>query len=250
MVRDYWRRVVVRAWEQTIRSLGFESRGRIVTAIFSFVVTVAVLLFWGSQDAAGDMTLERGALWVITLLAFPFIYLWIFLRVSPEWDKQKTDRISELEGQLQPAIELKTTEKSVWFSEDAASLSVAVTNLSDSTIHNVFVELDRFVDSMPIVNLPRKLKPRDEPGPKFDLAPRRTQYVVFGTAYFGDDARVEYEFIDKQANDYSRVGKYKVKLKAYGDDIQPVNCLFPLVIFANKRSFQFGSAGVHDAKKN
>ncbi len=71
MVGVYWRKVAVRAWSQSLRTLGFDSRGRVVTAFLTALIAAAVLLFWGSQDAAGDMALERGVIWALAFFGIP-----------------------------------------------------------------------------------------------------------------------------------------------------------------------------------
>lgn len=101
MVRDYWRRVFAYAWQRSVTALGFGSKGRIVTAIFSALAVVAVLLFWGSQDAAGDMALERGTLWGLTIMAFPFVYMWYFFRAPAEMDLEKKNEITGLNHEIQ-----------------------------------------------------------------------------------------------------------------------------------------------------
>ena len=102
MVKAYWPKVAVHAWSQSLQTLGFTSRGRIVTAFLTALGVAAVLLFWGSQDAAGDMVLERGAIWALGILAFPFVYGWHFIKAPAEMENQlKTGlnkKITDLEA--------------------------------------------------------------------------------------------------------------------------------------------------------
>ena len=98
MVRAYWWRVFSRSWNQSLRTLGLDSRGRIVTAFLTFLITIAVLLFWGSQDAASDAALERSVIWALALLAFPAVYVWNFVRAPAEIDQQNRRNINNLVG--------------------------------------------------------------------------------------------------------------------------------------------------------
>ncbi|WP_340116404.1 hypothetical protein [Pelagibius sp. 7325] len=87
-----------------------------MTAFLTFLAVVAVLLFWGSQDAAGDAALERGALWALTLLAFPFVYIWQFLRAPAELDDLSqrqggalVDQLNKVQGELEAKRDRRTS---------------------------------------------------------------------------------------------------------------------------------------------
>lgn len=159
--------------------------------------------------------------------------------------RKKSAEIEALKSDRFPKIALKTTGNSLWLENNRASVSIAIENISDATIRDVFVELDRFVDGNPILNLPRKLRPRDEPGPKFDLAPHTTQYVLVGTVELEPNSRFEWQFVDQKRSDVSVAGEYEIKLKAYGDGIQPENRFIPLSIEKDGTEVTFGTARIH-----
>lgn len=96
MQAKYWLRVAGLAWSKTIQALGLDSRGRVVTAFLTALTAAAVLLFWGSQDAAGDMALERGAIWALAVLVFPFLYVWYFVTTPAKIDDEIKGEIGSL----------------------------------------------------------------------------------------------------------------------------------------------------------
>lgn len=96
MVGAYWRRAGAHAWSRTIKALGYRSKGRIAATFLTAVAAAGILLFWGSQDAAGDMALARGGLWAIAIMVFPFLYVWHFVHAPAELDQQSTDNIKRL----------------------------------------------------------------------------------------------------------------------------------------------------------
>lgn len=72
---------------------------------FLMVLTAtAVLLFWGSQDAAGDMVLERGAIWALAILAFPFVYGWHFIRAPVEMENQLKSDLGQIITGLEATV--------------------------------------------------------------------------------------------------------------------------------------------------
>lgn len=103
MAKAYWRKVAVLAWSQSLQTLRLTSSVGIVLTILTALVMVAVLLFWGSQDAAGDMILERGAIWAVAILAFPFVYGWHFMLMPAKMDEEKNNNIETLNGRLNVA---------------------------------------------------------------------------------------------------------------------------------------------------
>lgn len=167
------------------------------------------------------------------------------VRQRDEAREAQSDLETDLEKAQTARIGFKVTNNCIWINGNTASISVAVENASDTMLRDVFVELDRFVNGLEILNLPRKLKPRDEPGPKFDLPPRRTQYVVVATVNLEPNTRIEYQFVDRQKSDVSNPGKYKIKLKVYGDSIRPINQFFPLIVSENGNEIIFGNASLH-----
>lgn len=111
MVKAYWRRVAARAWRTSIQTLGFESRGRVVTAFLSALAIAAVLLFWGSQDAAGDMALERTVIWALAISAFLFAYVWGFLKAPAGMENEAAEAAdAKIEG-LNERIEALENER-------------------------------------------------------------------------------------------------------------------------------------------
>lgn len=71
-----------------------------MTAFLSTLAVAAILLFWGSQDAAGDMALERGAIWALMILAFPFVYLWYFARTPAILDYENQTVIHKISSDV------------------------------------------------------------------------------------------------------------------------------------------------------
>jgi hypothetical protein len=61
---------------------------------------VIALLFWGSQDSAGDMALERGVVWGLAIAAFPFVYAWQFIRTPAVLDAEQTNLNKSLADRL------------------------------------------------------------------------------------------------------------------------------------------------------
>lgn len=96
MVWNYWRRVFAHTWRRSVRTIGFESRIRVVTAALTAVIAAAALLFWGSQDAVGDFALERGVLWATAVLIFPIVYFWHLFRAPAEIDHENQQNISRI----------------------------------------------------------------------------------------------------------------------------------------------------------
>lgn len=244
MKEGYWRHVHRLALKATRKNLGLEFRAQIVIRALLAIAVICALALWGSGDASLDEMITRGVVISFVIALFPLLYVWQFVSIPAALDKEKTGRIGELERRRQPQIELKTAAGCIWLTGNTASISVAVFNPTDTTIRDVFVELDRFVDRMPILNLPRKLKPRDEPGPKFDLPPRRTQYVILATLDLKPKTRIEYQFVDRQRKDVSNPGEYEIKLKAYGDGILPTNRLFPFKVSEDGNSVIFGNTSL------
>lgn len=183
-------------------------------------------------------------MWVSGALLLLLIFL-IFVASPFRLWRKKSAEIEALKSDGFLKIALRTTMNSLWLEKNRASVSIAIENISDATIRDVFVELDRFVEGNPILNLPRKLRPRDEPGPKFDLAPHKTQYVLVGTVELEPNSRFEWQFVNRENADVSVAGKYVIKLKAYGDGIQPENRFIPLSIEKDGSEVTFGTASIH-----
>lgn len=241
----YWREIHGLALSETARVFHIESVEKLLLAIVTAVALVAALLLVGSEDAARDEMIVRSVLAGVVVLGFPLVYVIKFIQAPPRRDQVKQERIEKLQTAFEPNIEFITNEGTVWIDGNVASISVRVQNKSNVTLRDVFVELDRFAEGMQILNLPRKLKPRDEPGPKFDLPPRRTQYVILATVDLAPKTQIVYQFVDRQKTDVSNCGAYKNKLKAYGDGIQPINRFISLSVSENGDEIRFGTASLH-----
>src|SRR5262245_7488049 len=73
MIRAYWCIVHRRAFAETAKALGLESRTRIVMGTLIVVVILLCLAFWGSSDASRDEAIVRLAIAGIVICLFPFV---------------------------------------------------------------------------------------------------------------------------------------------------------------------------------
>jgi hypothetical protein len=76
MVRAYWCIVHRRAFAETAKALGLESRARIMMGALIVVVILLCLAFWGSSDASRDEAIVRLAIAGTVIGLFPFVYAW------------------------------------------------------------------------------------------------------------------------------------------------------------------------------
>jgi hypothetical protein len=79
MVRQYWRFVARRAAIETAAVLRIHSREQIAAWVAVGILAILALAFWGSEDAAWDEIVLRGAFASIILLTLPFIFIWKML---------------------------------------------------------------------------------------------------------------------------------------------------------------------------
>lgn len=207
------------------------------TAVLNVAISASGLLMalwglsvWGSPDAAFDELVSRSmiALMAITGLVLQYA-LWI-KRVPEEWDAAKRARIEELEREREPRVSFVVNQSCLWLdpNSEAITVSLGIHNPSSSTtLRDVFAEVDRFVEGSGPPNMPKKLLNRDTKDQKFDLPPGKTEFVEV-LRVGKDKRRIEYLFLNRDHTDHSRPGRYKIKIKVYGDDMRPVNQFFPL----------------------
>jgi len=212
----------------------------LIISLAGIAAAIWGLSVFGSPDAARDEFVARLALAFAGLAVFPLIYLYWIRSIPGEWDKQKQEKIDELEDSLAAKITFAMPPNCLWSSTEGTTISIGIFNPSGVTIKSVFVELDRFVSGPSLGNLPRRLRLRSENLTKFDLAPGKTEYVLIATIRKGDEAKIEFEFPDKSVWDVMRHGNYKLKLKAYGDGIRPINQFFPFTVNETGEQLSFG----------
>jgi hypothetical protein len=81
MTEKYWFGSVHRkAWQETRELLRIETRARLMMGIVTVGMALAVVWLMGEQETARSEILVRVALSAVILLAFPFVYVWEFIR--------------------------------------------------------------------------------------------------------------------------------------------------------------------------
>ena len=123
-IAKYYKKVSTRALQRTLNFLGYKSRERVLANLLLVLLVATVLMIWGSRDSAGDMFLERMTLWVLVALAFPFIYLWHFIRSPALIDEEQLEHIEQMNGLL--AIAKSAMVEKQDFRQKAHTLSVLV----------------------------------------------------------------------------------------------------------------------------
>ncbi|MEX0851951.1 MAG: hypothetical protein WD036_01505 [Bauldia sp.] len=98
MVRNYWGRVVRRAFVEGATTLGINSRERIVIYLGVAAIAVAGLLFWGSADAAHDELVVRFSIVAGIVLILPFVFLWKLVSVPAKIDGER-DHVNKVLGE-------------------------------------------------------------------------------------------------------------------------------------------------------
>jgi hypothetical protein len=202
-------------------------------AWFWGLLIVSLICWWGSYEVVLPGKPFESLVFGIVLLGAALIVAFLLRMIGAparlygalsERHEQLEAAHEQLKASLRPKLELVADQKCLWTGTDL-SISVGVRNLSDTTIRDVMVQLDRFVEGQGIANLPRNLRTREGQRPKFDLAPRQTEYMLIGRVVQG--GRLRYDFVgDPQES--SAPGSYKIKIKAYGDGTVPVNRFFPI----------------------
>lgn len=190
------------------------------------LIIALLLCWWGDYDlmlpATGLQLLFFGLalIGLAWVAAFSLRLLGAPARLHGTLSKKK----DELEEALKPKLELLANQNCLWLGK-SLSISVAVRNISNTTIDDVVVHLDRFVEGQSLANLPRGLCTREGRASRFNLLPHQTEYVLIG--HVTPEGKLEYEFADGH-KEISIAGRYKIKIKAYADGIPPVNRFFPI----------------------
>src|SRR5688572_23058080 len=106
MAKGYWREVHNRAVREAASAVGFRSWWHLVIAVGVVITIVLVLAFWGSEDAAGDELLARGALVAITVLMFTALYVWRLISTPAKIHGEMLLRIGALERHIAPVLSI------------------------------------------------------------------------------------------------------------------------------------------------
>jgi hypothetical protein len=106
MAKAYWRSVHKLAATETFKSLGLESRDRLVIAILLAFIYLAVVWELGGRDAASGELLLKVAATMAPLIAFPAIYLWKFFRVPARMAAEAEEAQLELRRRLDRRAEI------------------------------------------------------------------------------------------------------------------------------------------------
>lgn len=241
----YWRRVFVRAGEETARSLGFGSLRRIALNAFIFVLAVLALrLLWGGNQMSDE--LRWGAsIGVIVLAMFLPLFVYKLFTVPPKlareaasafesWRNRLHEKIEGLKKQLEPKLDItgpfrkiigdSTVEKVVWVFlvgvENASSQEITKCEpqilVSDPTGNEFFGgEHPLNVDGQPI---------------NFDLSPHQNKKIRVASFHPEDaGARIHINLAEgRWKNDLPTNSDYRVRIKVYARDTTPAERDFKL----------------------
>lgn len=241
----YWTRVHREAWRRARASLSLASLITLLAAIASLGVLVSGIASF-SAGTMNDALLKVG----VPILTLILIYSYWVAGIPSDWDTEKSSELDSLRQHQKPKILLMsemngTFWRSTNITENGPQTSVAicigVKNESDQPIRNASVQIERF--STPtghfMERLKRPLRMRDRGSYKFDIAPRKTEFVC--VARFDMDKKpepsLEFEVEDKARSDSFGPGTYQIQVVAYADNTMPIAASFEIHAHANGCSF-------------
>ena len=260
-MREYWKHIHQQALREVREELRIETGVRLVLVIIAGVLAIASLAVVGSEGAATDEITIRAVAASVIILALPFVYIWKFCSLPPRLHKEIEDENKTLKAHLIPRLvfifdpnDPACVRTDVVIHDDERgdevvfNYCVGITNNSGETVRDVSVKLVNLGKTQSSI-LPKTLKPRDHDTEKFDLRPHDTEYVhVARSSNHPDVNGVVLRYFDTSVPNIIPHGKYRIKLKAYGDGVMPENHFF--VLKSDKSgSLEFGPWGKKESDR-
>jgi hypothetical protein len=240
MIGNYWRKVGLQSFTDTCSRFGLDSRGQIVLKVFGTVVVVLALLFLGSEDAATDEMLVRGALAALVALLFPAFFAWKLVSIPAALDKERADEIARLSGEIASLTALEEpclafqyhpndnknleaiTEKLGNRVKHSLCGRVAIKNDSkDVSIEDVEVTLVNWKKDgySSQVSIDKRILSNSSRNASITLHPQRGEsFNLFRTKADGDLSFIKWGPFENGLTEQVDVGKYRVKVAASGKD--------------------------------
>jgi hypothetical protein len=123
---DYWRRVVTRAWRDTLLAFGLTSRQRVMTKLLVATVAVALIGYFGGTVAAAPKLMTGLA----TVGAFSLVFVAVFL-----WNAIAAPAKIDLELQRQLSQQGSAAERQAAIDDLAEEIDWATHNLVNPNPH-------------------------------------------------------------------------------------------------------------------
>jgi hypothetical protein len=103
MVKQYWGKVLRRAWAETAVLVGLDTWAHVMVRTLLATVIIVALIIYGSGDSAADNAVEKTAIVMTIVVLIPVVFIWKLIAVPAKMaDEDRSgvqfvDRIKALE---------------------------------------------------------------------------------------------------------------------------------------------------------